>query len=399
MMGEEAMDQMHSSGKSDSHEEVDLRVHVTGVANPTPLKRVFEYFSQFGQIKAVRENSKRGGVQLERDDPGSLEDLSVRLNIRSGSCIVEILNLKTKKAILDYQSHNLDGRTLKCSNFKTAEQLSQENLVNNKRKVILKKVPSSIPEEELKQFLENQFGTLETIFPFMPDKKKLQKLTKENARTRTIKSYSVMFKEAQSAEKAATSYMLELPEYGKFFVEQFCHDVRKDRLVAHTQSKTLIRTNPPSERSLREKPEIRSDKPKSGSRINRKNPSLDPIHPRSYTPLINLPTQKSVSGSVNRRLLDLLRDVSEYFGSDCLQFDPEFTSLSFPYRTCFSDSIQSAPSIQGIRPSPHRERIGILCKALKAHRKVLLSGSAASIQSMKIPSRNDQQDRKLSHLS
>lgn len=347
---------------SDFKEETDLRIHVTGVANPTPIKSLLNHFSVMGRIKDIYQISKRNVGQLNRAIFQDSEKSSEELFVRSGSCVIEVWDSTTKEVILTQQPHFFEGRFLRCSSFKTDEQIMQETITKRFKKVILKKVPSSIPEEDLRLFLESSFGPIETMFSFMPDKRKLKRLN--NLPIRSIKTYSVLFKQIEAAEKASMTPTLEYPSVGKFYIERYSEEVKKEKSLANI---AIAETGKDAFYYVTDDRFITTTSRDYSKYVSK---SLDPICIRSYTPLIPLKQSQSnrnnsqvridIKANSNQPLID--RDQNN--GNQLSQI-----KVLEDFRNCASDSTNDANfNLQKIRPSPHLEKIHEISVNLKAHR-------------------------------
>jgi len=105
-----------------------------------------------------------------------------------------------------------------CSLYKSKKAAIKENRKNNKRRIIIKRVPSSIDEGIIKDSIEYLFGPISVFFSFLPEAMQV----KNPYRNRRLhKSYSIMFTDKHSAQKAANAGKFFLRGYGELAIEPF----------------------------------------------------------------------------------------------------------------------------------------------------------------------------------
>ena len=197
------------------HSSLDLRIHVTGVANPTTIEVIHSYFSTFGGVTSITEYSNRRAQDNDQDNPSLIP-------FKTGSCVLVVQDLDTKVRILGYPTHCMQGRSIRCSPLKSSQELMEERAFNNARKVLVKKVPSTISQMDLTTLLEERYGPIESVFAFLPDKDRMNRPNKG----RSIRTYSVMFKDVQSAEAAALADTFLHPSGCLFIIERFSYDMK-----------------------------------------------------------------------------------------------------------------------------------------------------------------------------
>jgi hypothetical protein len=91
-----------------------------------------------------------------------------------------------------------------CKPYLTGVNLYKLNARNNKRRIILKFVPSYLRVKEVRNALEDQFGEIEEIYPFLSDSKY------HDESRRKYYTYSVMFVNPSAAQKVANLNVIQL---------------------------------------------------------------------------------------------------------------------------------------------------------------------------------------------
>lgn len=186
-----------------------LRLYVAGIPTRVSERRVVEYFSQFGPIDYA-----------EMRFCGTKNNKSLPLKFQSkGYCIVKAGTLQTVRNILQSQEHNFGGRKLHVSEFRTGMDLILHNHRSAKKRVLLKKVPSTLSEPEITALLEELVqGKVEAIFRYEPEGRK-HKVQKH----RKISTYSVIFECRKHRDQLVELGEIPLGDGRVITVEKFKH--------------------------------------------------------------------------------------------------------------------------------------------------------------------------------
>lgn len=194
------------------------RIFVAGVASGISKKTILGYFQRFGHIIDVieiRKKSKEDFAAAKRPSataaPGS---------ICRGICCVVTSSISTYNNILDQVDHSIKGRAVMCYPFQKRRTALKQSLENNKRRVILKKVPAVIEEHVILRRLESSFGKVAVFFSFLPEVLK-SKSENTSISRRNFKSYSVMFETLESCEKITVSGTISIEGFDHIVVEPF----------------------------------------------------------------------------------------------------------------------------------------------------------------------------------
>lgn len=180
------------------------KIFVAGIPSSIPNSEILRYFSEFGGIEKL-DRSMGNSVSSEGD-----------LTDSRGHCILLVRDKAAMERILSRAPHYVGGRKVMCKEYLEGSQLFRQNLDNNRRRVIIKKVPAQISEEEFRRYLTTSFGKIELMFCFRPEARKASK-----SERRLYRSYSVMFKEVDSASRATLARYLNFANGQSAIVEKF----------------------------------------------------------------------------------------------------------------------------------------------------------------------------------
>ena len=194
--------------------ESDLEVYVGGIPSYTSKDNILTYFSTFGRIEKVKLFFR------SKVHSNSKSNLS---NQAKGYCVVKALDHQTVNNILNIKNHFFEGRYIICSLYKTGDELAKENTEKNEKRVIIKKVPASIPELSVNLLLEKLAGgKVEVMYPFISDfQKKDVILNSEGQTEKRFKAYSVMFSDKESAERIIRIRCYQLKDGSTIFIEKY----------------------------------------------------------------------------------------------------------------------------------------------------------------------------------
>lgn len=181
--------------------ESPLLIFVTGLPSKSTIQVVLEHFRKYGKVQLYRisNNSNQANRVLQAH---------ASANIKRGFCILRALNESTYQNILS-SSEPFLGRTLAVGPFRQGSELWSHNEHINSRRVIVKKVPSMVPEEMLRAALETQFGTIHRMYRFAAES--TTKAAKKE-KNRKHHSYSVEFDLESSADQASAEGIFLLAE-------------------------------------------------------------------------------------------------------------------------------------------------------------------------------------------
>ena len=150
------------------------RLFVTGIPAESQVSEVLRYFEHFGALREIATqmtaNKTRAFVLTPRD-PAAYGAI-----------------------LYPSSAHYFAGRVLQCAPYESGDSLLKHNIRNNRKRVIIKRVPSIITSEELRRWLEEVIGPVQSMFAYTTDD-----LTKRLAADpRKYRSYSVIFSNSNS---------------------------------------------------------------------------------------------------------------------------------------------------------------------------------------------------------
>ena len=199
-----------------------FRIFVAGIPSGVSAKLVKSYFDSFGPVADIVEVRKRLNdcLQTRRRQRGVRKGEN-QGGIDSGVCCLYTPCEATYHAILDTADHALNGRSIMCSPFKSKRTAIQENMQNNRKRVLIKRVPSTVPESSLRESLESVFGPVAVFFSFLPELHSRSQAKSAKQQQRLFKTYSVMFDAETSANKAILAGHLCLSDGATLVIEAF----------------------------------------------------------------------------------------------------------------------------------------------------------------------------------
>lgn len=180
---------------------MEYRICVTGAPKYVRSHEVAEYFSAFGPIRVRRFNPPIGKPKVWKGG-----------QVRQGPTILRHFILitdseNTYDSILKFKTFTFNGRSLGVIPIRTGWELKKHYERINRRKIILKKVPSEITIDALRELIESRYGPVETMYEFLTDRREIPAITptetpdqgesNSNGKKR-FKSYSLVFESLDS---------------------------------------------------------------------------------------------------------------------------------------------------------------------------------------------------------
>ena len=162
-------------------------IFVSGFSRHTTTAQVEAYFSGFGWARVRKYNSYFKQQGIDAPFKGG-----------EGYFILYDMEPTTYQQILDGCPHLVRHRCLDVCPLKTGWDLILYNAVKNKRRVLVKKVPSSVADMHLLNLLVQRYGPVERFFAHKSD----ASTKAPNRSKRTYITYSVTFQAGTSAAKA-----------------------------------------------------------------------------------------------------------------------------------------------------------------------------------------------------
>lgn len=187
---------------SSAQNESPLLIFVTGLPSKSTVQVVLDHFKKYGKVQLYRLNNTSNNCNRVLQAHASA-------NIKRGFCILRALNETTYQNILA-SSEPFLGRNLAVGPFRQGSELWSHNEHINSRRVIVKKIPAKVLEDDLRKVLESQFGTIHRMYKFAAES--TQKAAKKE-KSRKHNTYSIEFAKEEFAMEASACTTLLLPDF------------------------------------------------------------------------------------------------------------------------------------------------------------------------------------------
>ena len=174
--------------------------------------QVLEFFSKYGKIGSIE-------IKPRQDNPSK----------NSGYCVLQVHNKVSFHKIISFEHLEIfPGRYVVCKPFMKGTELKKATRNLDKRRLIVKHVPSSIKEHDLRLYFE-RYAAVENIFPFHHDSSPVDSniRSKRNKFTSKTLTYSLVFDTVEDANRFYQKHPNNLIEVnGKSLsIEKFVYDV------------------------------------------------------------------------------------------------------------------------------------------------------------------------------
>jgi RNA recognition motif-containing protein len=174
--------------------------------------QVLEFFSKYGEIDSI-------DLKPRPDNPHK----------NTGYCVLEVHNKLSFQKIISFEHLEIfPGRYVVCKPFMKGTELKKATKNLDKRRLIVKHVPSIIKERDLWQYFE-RFAAVENIFPFHHDTSPVDSRAKSKLNKNSSKSltYSLVFRTINDANSFYNKHpdnMIEVKGMS-LSIEKFIYDV------------------------------------------------------------------------------------------------------------------------------------------------------------------------------
>lgn len=200
-----------------------LIVFLSGIPKGITVLEISAVFSELGfKISVVNQSLKKLGPESR---------------ISCGYCLLKAGTYYDYQEIMGHQHLLLFGRRLIVKPYLRGYDLIKANKNNNKRRILLKKVPSLISDLEVKTFLEKKFGGI-TEFYQLKSHKSVGKT--KNPKT---KAFSVLF-EKEILHFFKTDLSLEMLPQQFAIAELFSYSKKKTKLESRESLKPISYSRP-----------------------------------------------------------------------------------------------------------------------------------------------------------
>lgn len=179
---------------------------LTGIPNGTVPSTITSKFANLGFTVKLMDQRNR-----------TIKNLSF---ITNGYCLIETSSHQAYQTLLEMRHVAFAGRSLILKPYLTGVELFKENRKTNKRRILLKLVPSYITDEEIRKHLSLKFGGIKEFYQLQHKKPLIE------SKQRPFKTYSIMFEEP-ILEKSVENYTLELRKGLFIKLERFSIEKKK----------------------------------------------------------------------------------------------------------------------------------------------------------------------------
>lgn len=193
----------------DSFRKYDI--FVSGIPSKINAGQLKSLFSEKGSFQLISLNGQMlGPVQKGK---------AVIAGPHQGFCILRALDEASYERIINEPEISFFGRTLNISGYRSPIQQGSSSYLTNLKRVIVKKVPVAITTETLELHLSSLFGDIEKIYRF--EAETVEKAARK-ALTRKTHTYSVIFRDQNSANQAAQQGSVQISETSSpIFIEKY----------------------------------------------------------------------------------------------------------------------------------------------------------------------------------
>lgn len=133
------------------------RIYVSGILPGTGKHQIMSYFRSFGSVVDV-DFSDRHHNCFKMARP------------MKHYCILKCQDSQTFYQILNCTKHFIENKRVFCEEHLTGTMLIKQNNLNNKKRVFIRKIPSQVDIDQLLEFIETNFGSIESYMDFKDDK-------------------------------------------------------------------------------------------------------------------------------------------------------------------------------------------------------------------------------------
>lgn len=222
----------------------EYSIFVGGVpmnATKYEIEHCFSFIGSLQRVEAIDEDYSRSSISINNSAFYSENGKQLKNNcsaardfqgsLTSGSCILVVSSKHDYEKIIRKSIFYIHQRKLICKPFVSGKKLFRLNHDINRRRVIVKKVPSDFSESQVQKVFESEFGTISHIFIFQDFKvqqESSRNFSKPGRSQKKYLTYSILFNEVISAKKASDRGFLRFSKGGiSFMVEVLKYSNKK----------------------------------------------------------------------------------------------------------------------------------------------------------------------------
>lgn len=205
----------------ENHADLTYKLFVGGIPRNTTESQLVNHFSRLGSVCArifKKQSSK------------CAKPTRAANSSHKTYCVVETASEATYAAILALGEHYFGDRSITCTPYKTGAGLQQHNLNRNERRVIVKNVPGSATDTEVRDILVRLAGPLENFYRYKAESKNKTQTVKKRS------TFSAMYASAEAAKRAARIGKATTSSGVSFIVEPYDSMFHKLLLASNTHA-------------------------------------------------------------------------------------------------------------------------------------------------------------------
>jgi hypothetical protein len=211
-----------------------LLIFIAGAPAKSTKHELLEFFRRIGSINSIQPRLCRGDLRRE----------TLPYPPTKVYWLLEASDLASYYAILGSEPCMFQDRKLYLAPFKSGTQLIVHNNGIAKRRVLVKKVPSWLPETSLMAMIEKGFGPIATYFKFQSDVSNLETL-QDTQKPRRFFTYSVTFQNKSDRDDIVSSGFVQITQDVAVAVEKFVHlSVSKKKKLSEQNAEVPTNLNP-----------------------------------------------------------------------------------------------------------------------------------------------------------
>jgi RNA recognition motif-containing protein len=205
-------------------QNASFKLFVTGIPRRARLLEIEKFFKSYASVKLC-ENKNMKMSSLDQQNRGFCF-LSGDAN--AGSLLTQMREFK------------FHGRTLTVTYSKSGKDLFDFNRKLNKCRLILKRVPGHVCQNQITEFIELNFGPVAKIFPFLPN---VPQRGGEPTKVKKYLTYSILMLKPSSANAMCSDGQITLPGGIAVEVERYRKKPVLDDVVSTNKPSTTPRVN------------------------------------------------------------------------------------------------------------------------------------------------------------
>jgi hypothetical protein len=211
-----------------------LLIFIAGAPAKATKHELLEFFRRLGCISSIQPRLCRGDLKRETSPSPPTKVY----------WLLEAADPASYYAILGSEPCIFQDRKLYLAPFKSGTQLIVHNNGIAKRRVLVKKVPSWLPETSLMAMIEKGFGPIATYFKFQSDISNLE-IIQDIQKPRRFFTYSVTFQNKSDRDDIVRAGFVQITQDVAVAVEKFVHlSVSKKKKLLEQQAEVPTHFNP-----------------------------------------------------------------------------------------------------------------------------------------------------------